>query len=153
MIWTERSPLKSITGKAYCRRHSPEARTRTRVSRVAEVAAKAATQENIEAMAYRVGNRSYNGGQPAVLPMKNENPASAGLSLSSVKKDVLRPSELASWTVVCKLSLTEIQHIFKEDAITLQISKIVRKTEEIFVLFNEYFYEGRLNHPAITVRK
>ena len=33
----------------------------------------------------------------------------------------------------------------------LQISEIVRKTEEMFDLFNEHFYEGELNHPAITV--
>ena len=33
----------------------------------------------------------------------------------------------------------------------LQISEIVRKTEEMFDLFNEYFYEGELNRPAITV--
>ena len=53
--------------------------------------------------------------------------------------------------MVCKLSLTEIKHIFKEDATMLQISEIVRKTEEMFDLFNEHFYEGELNHPAITV--
>ena len=52
---------------------------------------------------------------------------------------------------MCKLSLTEIKHIFKEDATMLQISEIVRKTEEMFDLFNEHFYEGELNHPAITV--
>ena len=33
----------------------------------------------------------------------------------------------------------------------LQISEIVRKTEEMFDLFNEHFYEGKLNRPAITV--
>ena len=33
----------------------------------------------------------------------------------------------------------------------LQISKIVRKTEEMFDLFNEHFYEGELSRPAITV--
>ena len=33
----------------------------------------------------------------------------------------------------------------------LQISEIVRKTEEMFNLFNEHFYEGELNRPAITV--
>ena len=33
----------------------------------------------------------------------------------------------------------------------LQISEIVRKTEEMFDLFNEHFYEGELSHPAITV--
>ena len=53
--------------------------------------------------------------------------------------------------MVCKLSLTEIKHIFKEDATMLQISEIVRKTEEMFDLFNEHFYEGELSHPAITV--
>lgn len=47
--------------------------------------------------------------------------------------------------MVCKLSLTEIKHIFKEDATMLQISEIVRKTEEMFDLFNEHFYEGKLN--------
>ena len=52
---------------------------------------------------------------------------------------------------MCKLSLTEIKHIFKEDATMLQISEIVRKTEEMFDLFNEHFYEGELSHPAITV--
>jgi rubrerythrin len=53
--------------------------------------------------------------------------------------------------VVCKLSLTEIKHIFKEDETMLQISEIVRKTEEMFDLFNEHFYEGELSRPAITV--
>ena len=52
---------------------------------------------------------------------------------------------------MCKLSLTEIKHIFKEDATMLQISEIVRKTEEMFDLFNEHFYEGELSRPAITV--
>ena len=33
----------------------------------------------------------------------------------------------------------------------LQISEIVRKTEEMFDLFNQHFYEGELNRPAITV--
>ena len=33
----------------------------------------------------------------------------------------------------------------------LQISEIVRKTEDMFDLFNEHFYEGELSHPAITV--
>ena len=33
----------------------------------------------------------------------------------------------------------------------LQISEIVRKTEEMFDLFNEHFYEGELSRPAITV--
>jgi len=33
--------------------------------------------------------------------------------------------------VVCKLSLTEIKHIFKEDAIMLQISEIVKKAREL----------------------
>ena len=32
----------------------------------------------------------------------------------------------------------------------LQISEIIRKTEEMFDLFNEYFYKGELNRPAIT---
>ena len=33
----------------------------------------------------------------------------------------------------------------------LQISEIVRKTEEMFDLFNKHFYEGELSRPAITV--
>lgn len=33
----------------------------------------------------------------------------------------------------------------------LQISEIVRKTEEMFDLFNEHFCEGELSLPAITV--
>lgn len=33
----------------------------------------------------------------------------------------------------------------------LQISEIVRKTEEMFDLFNAHFYEGELSRPAITV--
>ncbi len=33
----------------------------------------------------------------------------------------------------------------------LQISEIVKKTEEMFDLFNEHFYESELNRPAITV--
>ncbi len=33
----------------------------------------------------------------------------------------------------------------------LQISEIVRKTEGMFDLFNEHFYEGELSRPAITV--
>ena len=53
--------------------------------------------------------------------------------------------------MVCKLSLTEIKHIFEEDAIMLQISEIVKKTEEMFDLFNEHFYDNELTRPAITV--
>lgn len=33
----------------------------------------------------------------------------------------------------------------------LQISEIVKKTEEMFDLFNEHFYYGELSRPAITV--
>ena len=33
----------------------------------------------------------------------------------------------------------------------LQISEIVKKTEEMFDLFNEHFYEGELSRPAMTV--
>ena len=33
----------------------------------------------------------------------------------------------------------------------LQISEIVRKTEEMFDLFNETLLRGRLGRPAITV--
>ena len=33
----------------------------------------------------------------------------------------------------------------------LQISEIVKKTEEMFDLFNKYFYQGELTRPAITV--
>lgn len=33
----------------------------------------------------------------------------------------------------------------------LQISEIVRKTEEMFDLFNRHFYDNELTHPAITV--
>lgn len=33
----------------------------------------------------------------------------------------------------------------------LQISEIVKKTEEMFDLFNEHFYDNELTHPAITV--
>lgn len=33
----------------------------------------------------------------------------------------------------------------------LQISEIVKKTEEMFDLFNEHFYHGELTRPAITV--
>ena len=35
---------------------------------------------------------------------------------------------------MCKLSLTEIKHIFEEDATMLQISEIVKKTGEMFGL-------------------
>ena len=35
----------------------------------------------------------------------------------------------------------------------LQISEIVKKTEEMFDLFNEHFYESELNRPAITVSR
>lgn len=44
-----------------------------------------------------------------------------------------------------------MKHIFKEDAIILQISAIVKKTEELFDLFNQHFYDGELARPAITV--
>lgn len=33
----------------------------------------------------------------------------------------------------------------------LQISEIVKKTEEMFDLFNAHFYHRELTHPAITV--
>ena len=33
----------------------------------------------------------------------------------------------------------------------LQISEIVKKTEEMFDLFNEHFYDNELTRPAITV--
>lgn len=33
----------------------------------------------------------------------------------------------------------------------LQISEIVKKTEEMFDLFNEHFYHNELTRPAITV--
>ena len=33
----------------------------------------------------------------------------------------------------------------------LQISEIVKKTEEMFDLFNEHFYQNELTRPAITV--
>ena len=33
----------------------------------------------------------------------------------------------------------------------LQISEIVKKTEEMFDQFNKYFYHGELTRPAITV--
>lgn len=33
----------------------------------------------------------------------------------------------------------------------LQISEIVKKTEEMFDLFNEHFYKNELTRPAITV--
>lgn len=33
----------------------------------------------------------------------------------------------------------------------LQISEIVKKTEEIFDLFNEHFYSNELTRPAIIV--
>lgn len=33
----------------------------------------------------------------------------------------------------------------------LQISAIVKKTEELFDLFNQHFYDGELARPAITV--
>ena len=33
----------------------------------------------------------------------------------------------------------------------LQISEIVKKTEEMFDLFNQHFYNGELTRPAITV--
>lgn len=33
----------------------------------------------------------------------------------------------------------------------LQISEIVKKTEEMFDLFNEHFYNNELTRPAITV--
>ena len=49
--------------------------------------------------------------------------------------------------MVCKLSLTEIKHIFEEDATMLQISEIVKKTEEMFDLFNEHFYDNELTRP------
>ena len=33
----------------------------------------------------------------------------------------------------------------------LQISEIVKKTEEMFDLFNEHFYDNELTRPAFTV--
>ena len=44
---------------------------------------------------------------------------------------------------MCKLWFTEIKYIFK-DVIILQIS-------EVFDLFNEDFYDGKLKRPTIAV--
>ena len=44
-----------------------------------------------------------------------------------------------------------IKNNFKEDTAMLQISEIVKKTEEMFDLFNKHFYDGELTRPAITV--
>lgn len=52
--------------------------------------------------------------------------------------------------VICKPSLAEIKHIFEEDAAMPQISEI-EKTEGMFDLFNEHFYDNELFRPAITV--
>lgn len=46
---------------------------------------------------------------------------------------------------------TELKGNFEEDAAMLQISEIVKKTEEMFDLFNKHFYHGELTRPAITV--
>lgn len=35
----------------------------------------------------------------------------------------------------------------------LQISAIVKKTGELFALFNQHFYDGELTHPVITVSR
>lgn len=53
-----------------------------------------------------------------------------------------------------KLSLTEIKHIFEEDTedtTMLQISEIVKKTKEMFNLFNDHFYDNELIRPTITI--
>lgn len=44
-----------------------------------------------------------------------------------------------------------IKNNFKEDSALLQIPEIVKKTEEMFDLFNEHFYNKELTRPAITV--
>lgn len=46
---------------------------------------------------------------------------------------------------------TELKDNFEEDAAMLQISEIVKKTEEMFDLFNEHFYSNELTRPTITV--
>jgi len=45
---------------------------------------------------------------------------------------------------MCKLCRTELKDNFKKDTAMLQISEIVKKTEEMFDLFNEQFYYGKL---------
>ena len=67
------------------------------------------------------------------------------------EKEKLRLLELAFPLMICKLSLTEIKHFFEEDAIMLQISEIVKKTEEMFDLLGEHFYGNELTRPATTV--
>lgn len=42
------------------------------------------------------------------------------------------------------MNVTELKDNFKEDTAMLQISEIVKKTEEIFDLFNEHFYNNKL---------
>ncbi len=59
--------------------------------------------------------------------------------------------ELAFTPEICKLCHTELKDNFEEDAAMLQISEIVKKTEEMFNLFNVHFYHGALTRPAITV--
>ena len=52
---------------------------------------------------------------------------------------------------MCKLCHTELKDNFKEEAAMLQISEIVKKTEAMFDLFNNHFYNMKLTRPAITV--
>ena len=61
------------------------------------------------------------------------------------------PFELAFTLKICKLCHTELKANFKEDFSLLQISEIVKKTEKMFDLFNEHFYNKELTRPAITV--
>ena len=58
---------------------------------------------------------------------------------------------LAFLSKIYKLSLTKLKHNFKKDMLMFNISEIVKKTEEMFDLFNKYFYQGELTRPAITV--
>ena len=43
---------------------------------------------------------------------------------------------------ICKLCHTELKDNFKEGTAMLQISEIVKKTEEMFDLFDEHFYNN-----------
>ena len=60
----------------------------------------------------------------------------------------LLPFELAFTLKICKLCHTELKDNFKEDTAMLQISEIIKKTEEMFDLFNKHFYNKELMHLA-----
>ena len=60
--------------------------------------------------------------------------------------------ELVTTPVYGKLDTDKTKHNFNRRYLPmLNISQIVKKTEDMFDIFNAHFYNGELSRPAITV--